>query len=157
MEADPTTPDEVCEDLEPARYKPLFGRESAGHVRLPVSEGGCGLASAVDTEGEACLVGKVLVLARAPIASSRTSPSGRFDELLSPLLAKDIIQEVTSYAKGDLVHTVRTSWAAVTLGEDPPTKRRKPASWKRGWRTEKPPIDRSSSHGRQHRYVVSYP
>lgn len=59
------TSDDVWEDSEAARGKPLLGQEAIWQkTSLPLRWGGYGLASAVDTRGAAYLGARALVLAK---------------------------------------------------------------------------------------------
>lgn len=116
------TPNEACEDVHAARRQRLITQGVTRQTRPSYRDKGCGLESAVNTGGAGYVDGEALVLARALTASSGMNPSRSFEELPNLPVAKVLAQklkEVTSYAKGALVHTVGISWVAVVLRKDP--------------------------------------
>lgn len=74
-------PDEVYQDIQEVRRQSLLDREAIRRGRLPLRQGGYGIARAVDTGGAPHLGGKTLTLARTPTASSETNANGLLHDL----------------------------------------------------------------------------
>ena len=117
------TPEEVAHDPTVCQNQTYLGHDALRQTHLPIREGRLGLTSSISIKGAAYIGCHALVLGRFVAASARGNLPSLLERLPERPMASALIGELkvvaTEAKRSQIEDVVGSSWAALTVEEDP--------------------------------------